>query len=75
MKCASCTRRVKAGDEIKLGRRHGFCSIRCLNVFAADRVLFLESEMNRIYIRTRGRAREIAHNALTGNVPSIGGRG
>lgn len=73
MRCAACDKRVKVADVVRLGRRHGFCSLTCRDGWAVDRVLFLESEMNRIYIRCRGQGRELAKNALTGNVPTIGG--
>lgn len=73
MRCAGCSQKVPDGYGVTLGRRHGFCSAKCRDRWANDRVLFLESEMNRIYIRSRGKARELAKNALTGNVPSVGG--
>lgn len=73
MRCRQCGTKVPDGYGVTLGRRHGFCNKSCLTAWAPERVLFLESEMNRIYIRTRGRARELAQHALTGNVPSTGG--
>lgn len=74
MNCAQCGTKVEDGAEITIGRRHGFCSYAHRDLWACARVLHLESELNRIYIRTRGRARELARNALIGNVPSVGGR-
>jgi hypothetical protein len=73
MRCAGCGKRVRVADAVMLGRRHGFCSLTCRAGFAVDHVLFLEGQMNRIYIRCRGKARELAIAALTGNVPSVGG--
>lgn len=72
MRCANCGTKVPVGYGVTLGRRHGFCDQTCLKNWAPDRVLHLEEEMNRIYIRSRGLARKLAHNALIGNVPSIG---
>jgi hypothetical protein len=71
--CAFCGQRVPDGYGVTLGRRHGFCNRQHRDEWALARVLYLEGEMNRIYIRTRGRAREFAHAALIGNVPSVGG--
>lgn len=73
MRCANCSTKIPGGYGVTLGRRHGFCGKRCRDQWALARVEFLEGELNRIFIRTRGRARELARNALTGNVPSVGG--
>lgn len=74
MRCANCGTNVPDGYGVTLGRRHGFCNQKCRGAWALDRVLHLESEMNRIYIRSRGKARKLALEALIGNVPSVGER-
>lgn len=69
MRCRGCGKRVENSAEVvSLGRRHGFCSRKCLYSWAPDRVVELERALNLIFIRSRGRARKLALEALTGNL-------
>lgn len=72
MKCRYCSKTVPDGYGVKLGRRHGFCSKSCMERWSPDRVLQLEAELNRIYVLSRGKAREIAKHALQSNLRSEG---
>ena len=73
MRCAGCGKRVKVADAVRLGRHHGFCSLTCRDAWAVDNYLHMAETMNRIFIRCRGKARELALAALRGNFPSVGG--
>lgn len=68
MRCKGCGTHVRDGEEVLLGRRHGFCGTPCMYSWAADRVIWLEAVLNRIFVRSRGFARKLALDALTGNV-------
>ena len=69
MKCTHCGVAVPDGyRSIPLGRRHAFCSQRCLDLWSPRRVLMLEAFANTVFILARGRFRELARAALYGDV-------
>lgn len=69
MTCRGCGAELADGTApVTLGRRHGFCAVRCRDRWAVDRVVQLETALTRILVRSRGKARKLAMAALVGNI-------